>query len=121
MLATRQSKEYLASMFHLSPSTEVRSELNSDLNILCQQFDKASVALRAFIVSCLNGLENKAKAQDNLRVLEFLEHFETLLYLVDNVMERFVKRNISRRKTCRPPLLLQKMILPMARRQHIRG
>jgi len=84
-LMAKESTEYLTSMFSLSQETD----FDSDFDTLRRQFDKASVALWACQASCES---NKDKEDDEIRVLEFLEHFETLLHSVGNVKERLTNR-----------------------------
>ena len=71
------------SIFHLSHSTGAQHDVDYDLNLLYQQFAPAASA---------DERDGTEVPRDAARVLEFLEHFETLLRSVDNVKERLTKR-----------------------------
>ena len=108
-----ESTEYLSCMFSLSsPSPAIIAEssdwlLPSELHMLCQQFNTASVALWACRELCdrindddsecnnNNNNNNKNNTSSSGIVLEFLEQIESLLHSVEDVKES-LRQNLHR-------------------------
>ena len=91
VVAAKESTKYLASMFSISQAHEASALDSLDLNLICQQFDKASVALWACQAACAKESPYDRTEPDHTSVLEFLEHFDTLVHSVGGAKERLIQ------------------------------
>ena len=100
IFAAKESTEYLASMFTLKqPPRQCQAEMDSsDMNLLYRQFEKASVALWACQASGMTESISDSTKQADTRVMEFLQHFETLVCSIDDVKERLLNQCESQQK-----------------------
>lgn len=121
--ATRESTEYLASMFALKspPQQHCPAEMDSsDMSLIYRQFEKASVALWAChacdMTESSSDCTTRKQADD--RVIEFLQHFETLLCSIDDVKERLLHQCTSQQKGFSNRFATEEDVIDDASRNH---